>query len=102
MFPTVVCNTSTSNFMSPFAAPTHCMQQYYSHQVKYQRIDGLSEVEKRLPVIPRSRVASNLRAEEVWAIILEHSVAYWRQSGPSGEAAVSKLYPFVWRRQDLI
>lgn len=65
------------------------MQQYYSHQVKYQRIDGLSEVEKRLPVILRSRVASNLRAEEVWAIILEHSVAYWRQSGPSGEAAVS-------------
>ncbi|OXG21495.1 hypothetical protein C367_04307 [Cryptococcus neoformans Ze90-1] len=76
--------------MSPFAAPTHCMQQYYSHQVKYQRIDGPSEVEKRLPVILRSRVAGNLRAEEVWAIILEHSVAYWRQSGPSGETAHSQ------------
>ncbi|OWZ75409.1 hypothetical protein C365_05968 [Cryptococcus neoformans Bt85] len=84
--------------MSPFAAPTHCMQQYYSHQVKYQRIDGLSEVEKRLPVILRSRVASNLRAEEVWAIILEHSVAYWRQSGPSGEAARTKALTMFLRR----
>lgn len=41
------------------------MRCYHSHQVKYQRIDGPSEVERRLSQILRSRVASNLTAEDV-------------------------------------